>query len=107
MDVTRVGLGVSPLPEFLRQPTVVRFGALPICQTLLHHEATHTGLARLQINVSSGKEFLQGQAVLRGVRMEREMCPHNLDVILFLQPLNTPGTEIAPGSDIVREDFYG
>jgi hypothetical protein len=39
--------------------------------------------------------------------MEREMCPHNLDVILFLQPLNTPGTEVTPGSDIVREDFYG
>jgi hypothetical protein len=37
--------------------------------------------------------------------MQREMRPYNVDVILFLQPLNTPGTEVAPGSDVVREDF--
>jgi hypothetical protein len=37
--------------------------------------------------------------------MQREMRPDDLDVILFLQSLNTPGPEIAPGSDVVGEDF--
>ena len=69
MDVTLLRLGVSPLPEFLRQPTIIRFGALPIRQAFLRHQTTHTGLARLQIDVASGKEFLEGQAVFRGVRM--------------------------------------
>lgn len=35
------------------------------------------------------------------------MGPGNLDVVVFLKFLNTPGTEVAPGSNVVRKDFEG
>ena len=31
--------------------------------------------------------------------------PTNMDVKILLQLINTHGTEIAPGSDIIRKDF--
>jgi hypothetical protein len=35
----------------------------------LRHQTAHTGLARLQINVASSKEFLEAHAVFGGFRM--------------------------------------
>jgi hypothetical protein len=37
--------------------------------------------------------------------MKRKSRPVNFDVIIFLQFLNTHGTEIAPRSNIIGEDF--
>jgi hypothetical protein len=37
--------------------------------------------------------------------MQREERPLHLDVVVLLQLLNTPGTEIAPGSNEIGEDF--
>jgi hypothetical protein len=39
--------------------------------------------------------------------MERESRPPDADCILFLQFFNTPGNEIAPGSDVVGKYFEG
>jgi len=37
--------------------------------------------------------------------MQREIHPLDVDVVVLLQPFNTPGTEVAPRSDEVGEDF--
>jgi hypothetical protein len=37
--------------------------------------------------------------------MKRKSCPPDADCKFFLQFFNTPGNEIAPGSDVVRENF--
>jgi len=39
--------------------------------------------------------------------MERKSLPDNTDIIFFLQFFNTPGNEIAPGSDVVKKYFQG
>jgi len=37
--------------------------------------------------------------------MKWKSHPTNMDVIILLQLINTHGTEIAPGSDIIGEDL--
>jgi len=37
--------------------------------------------------------------------MQREKYPLDTDVVVPLQPFNTPGTEVAPRSDKVGEHF--
>jgi hypothetical protein len=37
--------------------------------------------------------------------MKRKGRPKNFDVIIFLQLINTHGTEITPGSNIIGKDF--
>lgn len=37
--------------------------------------------------------------------MEREMSDFDLQTVIGLEFLNTPGTEVAPGSNVVREDL--
>jgi len=37
--------------------------------------------------------------------MKRKVDPAHIDVEVLLQSFNTPGTEIAPGSNEVGEDF--
>ena len=39
--------------------------------------------------------------------MQRKSGPFDINVKLVLQLFNTPGNEIAPGSDIVRKNFQG
>ena len=39
--------------------------------------------------------------------MERKEDPLHIDVKLLSETVNTPGTEIAPRSDVVGEDFQG
>jgi hypothetical protein len=57
------------------------------------------------IDRSPGKEIFQRSAVRGRFRVKRERRPLHLDRIFLLQFFNTPGNEIAPGSDVVREDF--
>jgi hypothetical protein len=44
---------------------------------------------------------LQGAALRRGVRMQRKSDPSNSDIEFAFQSFNTPGDEIAPGSDVI------
>jgi hypothetical protein len=37
--------------------------------------------------------------------MEREVHQPYVDIKVPLQLFNTPGTEVAPGSSVIREDF--
>jgi hypothetical protein len=57
------------------------------------------------INRSTGKELFEAAAFIRGFGMERKGNPVNLDGIRSLNPFNTPGNEIAPGSDEIRKNI--
>jgi hypothetical protein len=57
------------------------------------------------VDRSAGKKVFQRLAVRRRFRMKRKGRPVRVDIKFLLQFFNTPGNEIAPGSDIVREDF--
>ena len=46
---------------------------------------------------------MQRHALLGNLRMERESDPRYRDFIFLLQTINTPGDEIAPGSNGVGE----
>ena len=37
--------------------------------------------------------------------MQGEMHPVHVDFVIPLQLFNTPGTEIAPGSNVIGKDF--
>lgn len=99
------GLGIGPLPEFLGQPAVERVGAPAVGQPLLVHERFHSDVHGIQIDLAAGKQRLDGDALLGGFRMQREMNPSNPEVEALLQLFNTPGTEVAPGSYVVAEDL--
>jgi hypothetical protein len=57
------------------------------------------------IDIAARKKFFKCQAFFRGIRMERESGPSNINLEFVLQFFNTPGNEIAPRSNIVREYF--
>ncbi len=105
MNAARAGLCLSPCGEFLSLAAVERHGARAIGQAFLAHQLRHSILSRLQVEVSAGEQFLQRHSGLRRVRMKRKVPELDFDVVLPVQPLNTNRTEIAPGSDVVREDF--
>jgi hypothetical protein len=54
---------------------------------------------------SSTKEVFQGLAFLGGFLVEWEGAVANIYLIFLLQFFNTPGNEIAPGSDIIGKDI--
>ena len=51
------------------------------------------------------EQVFQGAALRRGVRMQGKSNPLNSGLKFAPQSFNTPGDEIAPGSDIVRKYF--
>ena len=60
---------------------------------------------RWNIDIPSCEEFFQGPAFFWGFRMQGKGDPLHLDIVRLLEFFNTPGNEIAPGSDIVGEDL--
>jgi hypothetical protein len=59
----------------------------------------------IEIQPPSCKKIFQKQALGRGVGMQGEINPLNVDFEIPLELFNTPGTEIAPRSNEVCEYF--
>ena len=49
--------------------------------------------------------WTEGSAFSRCLRMQRKGGPADGQIVFLFQSVDTPGTEIAPGSDIIRKDF--
>src|SRR4029450_12749035 len=101
VDPLTINRRSCPRPQFLRQTTVEGVRPLTVWQTLLGHEPTHARLRGGDINITAGGQGLERNALLRGVRMEGEMRPDNLQIIGGPESLNTSRTEITPGSHVV------
>ena len=60
-----------------------------------------------KIDITAPKEILQASPLFWRFGMKRKMSDLNAQAIICFQFLNTPGTEVAPGSDVVGENFKG
>jgi hypothetical protein len=95
----------SPETQFLSKSAVVRFVS---CS---ERQPQFFGCCAQMSNYSSNffrtcpEEIFQELPILRCFRMEGKGPPADSNIIFFLQFFNTPGNEIAVGSDIVRKDF--
>src|SRR5262245_2043229 len=98
-------LRVRPLADFLSEAAVVGHGALAVRQALGVHARLHLCVHGLAIHAAPGEQVGQRAAFHRRFRVKREVHPLDLYVVLGPELLNTHGTEIAPGSDVVGEDL--
>jgi hypothetical protein len=55
----------------------------------------------IHVPPASSKKFFQGKPFLGYFWVEGKGPPLGFNFIIPAQPLNTPGTEIAPGSDVI------
>jgi len=98
-------LGFGPQAQFLCQTAVIRFFPVPegksqfIC--FLFQVPPHL----IYVDGQTGKQLVKTQPVFRCIRMQWKCAPANRDLVFFFQSFNTPGNEVAPGSDIVRKYF--
>ena len=105
VNAVRTRLRLGPFAEFLRQPAVVSVRPHAVGQTFRVHETLHAGMHGLDIQISPGKQFSQGGSFWWGFRVQGKVHAAHVDCIIPLQSLNTPGTEITPGSHVIGEDF--
>lgn len=98
-------LALRPFAQFRGQPAVVCFRSLPERQSQFFGRPFLAGNYLPGIEVQAGVEIIQVQPFFRGVGMEGERPPDDLNLEVPAQFFNTPGTEVAPGSDIIGKDL--
>jgi len=57
----------------------------------------------LHIDIAAAEQFLERQTLCGCVGMQWEVHPVDMDIEISLQLFNTPGTEIAPWSNVIAE----
>src|SRR3989304_1241022 len=105
MDSLAARHWVRPAPELLREAPVVGHGAVAVRKALGVHALSHRRLHGLDVVAAPGEQVREAAPFGRRLRVQREMHPLHAHAVLLPEPLNTHGTEIAPGSDVVGEDF--
>jgi len=98
VDFVTLAFAFGPFRQLLRQAAVI--GHIPLAvvgQPLLLHQGFHAHVP--------GGSGAAAFPFLGGVGMKRKVGESNLQTVIVSEFLNTPGTEIAPGSDIVRKNF--
>ena len=105
VNLLETRLRVRPFREFLSKTAVVGVRTAIVRKPFRVHETLHTRVHRIEVESPAGKKILQWEAFGRSIGMQGEKDPVNVDVVVLLQSFNTPGTEITPGSDEVREYF--
>jgi len=58
-------------------------------------------VSRRNVDVSSGKELFQRKALVRRVRVQREVPKFDVNIVSYFEPFNTNRTEITPRSDVI------
>ena len=105
LDPSPLRLVLRPLGQFLGQPTIVSVGPASIGKSLCFKGLPESSSCCVDVKATTREELFQCQALIRSVWMEREVGVPSLDVKGCFQLFYTPGTEIALGSDVVREDL--
>ncbi len=103
MDGFAAGRCFRPFRKFLSEAAVIGVRAWPIGQPFGVHQRLHARVRGLQIDIAAAEQFLERPPLFGSVGMQWEVHPVNLDVEISLQLFNTPGTEIAPGSNVIAE----
>jgi hypothetical protein len=95
--------GFSPLSQLLSQPAIICSGAHSEGQAAVGCHPFQMVQHGWNSDIPPCKEFFQGQALFRRLWMQGKRDPLHLDIIRLFESFNTPGNEVAPGSDIVGE----
>src|SRR5208337_3545385 len=95
---------LSPFPEFLRPAAIVGSRAHTPGKSQLGSDFLQTPHGRREIYAPSLEKLLEAHALFRCFRMKGECNPPDPYLVLFLKPFNTPGDEVAPGSDVIGEN---
>jgi hypothetical protein len=92
----------SPFPQFLGKPAVIGLHTVNERKTRIIRSLFHTVSHHLQVSFAEIREqiFKEG-TFFRSLRVQGEGPPADIDRIFLFKPFNTPGNEIAPGSDII------
>ena len=97
VDRLAARLRVGPLAQLLGQPAVVGHVAFSVeRQTFAVHVHFHALIARDDFRPTR-------TAFFRCLRMKRKLSEFDLQAVIFFQFLDTPGDEVAPGSDKIRK----
>jgi hypothetical protein len=96
----------GPFAQFLSPAAVIGHRALAEGQTKLVGGLFEVGQHLRYVDGPPGKKILKGAALLRCFRVKGKRRPAKVDVEFLLQSFNTPGNEIAPGSDVVGKDLH-
>ena len=105
VDGFETRLRVRPFRKFLGEAAVVGVRPPVVRQAFGVHQTFHAGMHGLEVQATSGEQVLQRAATRGRVGVQRKIDPFHIDVEISLQPFNTPGTEIAPGSNEVGKYF--
>jgi len=74
-------------------------------EALRVEELVQARVRGVEVERAAAEQVRQQQPLPRGVRVERELRVQELDVVLAGDAVGTDRTEVAPGSDVVGEDF--
>ncbi len=96
---------LGPFAQFLRPAAVEGHPAVAERQSQAVCGPAQMGQHGRHVDGPPGKQLFEGPALFRGFGMEGKSRPAHADLEFLLQLFNTPGNEIAPGSDIVGEYF--
>ncbi len=96
---------LRPFAQLGGEPAVVGHRSLPERQPQLRCRPLLAGLHLAGIEIQARIELIQGKPLLRGVGVEGKGLPLDFNLEVLTQLFNTPGTEVAPGSDVIRKDL--
>jgi len=94
----------GPFTQFLGQPAIVGFGALTKRQTQFMGDLAQVGQQGRDVHRLPGKQIFEALSRFRCLRMQGIGDPFDSDIKARFELFNTPGTEVAPRSDVVGED---
>jgi hypothetical protein len=105
VDDFAAGFRFRPFRNFLSQSTVIGVRPRPIRQSFGVHQCLKADVRGLNIDMATAEQFLERQTLCRRVGMQWKMHPGDVDIEISLQLFNTPGTEVAPWSNVIAEYF--
>ena len=106
MDGLAPRLRFRPFRNFLRQSAAIGVRARPIRQPFGVHQCLKAPMRGLQIDIAAAEQFLERHTHCGCVGMQWEVHPVDMDIEVPFQLFNTPGTEIAPRSNVIAEYFH-
>ena len=98
-------LCVCPFAKLLRQAAVVSVRAGAVWQAFYRHQFRHLLLLRGDCFWARAEKLLQRASLSGRFGMQGKVHEFDADVVDFSDVFSTHGTEIAPRSHVVREDF--
>ena len=94
---------IAPLPKLLREPAVVGMRSRNVRESFRIHQTLQACMNRPE--VTPREKVAKQQPLGWRLRVKREVHQTDVEIKVTLQFLNTPGTEVAPGSHVICEDF--